>query len=100
MFERGLRPGGFVVELNGTVGLIKMKWDPVPSAKGYVVECSLDVQPRVFTLLANTTKSAAEKQLTVGEVYSTRSTSKAASAFAGVRKPTPWSVSQSKKAKA
>ena len=62
-------PTDLTAILNHTAGLVRLTWSPVSRARGYVLECSPDVQPRAFTLLANTTKANAEKQLATGETY-------------------------------
>ncbi len=62
-------PVDLKAELNGTAGVMKLQWKAVPYARGYIVQCSLDVMPRVFTPLANTTKPRAEKPLVLGETY-------------------------------
>lgn len=62
-------PTDLSAELNGTKGIVKLQWKPVKNARGYILECSPDVQPRAFSTLANTTKANAEKQLAPGETY-------------------------------
>jgi hypothetical protein len=62
-------PTDLKAELNGTAGVVKLTWKAVNRARGYIVECSPDVQPRVFTQLTNTTKPRAQKELVVGETY-------------------------------
>lgn len=62
-------PSDFRAELNGVAGVVKLQWKASPHARGYLVQCSPDVQPRKFELLANTTKPRAQKELAVGETY-------------------------------
>jgi len=62
-------PGNLRAELNGTAGVMKLQWDVVPYATGYLLECSPDVTLRQFSVLSNTRKTKAEKQLATGETY-------------------------------
>lgn len=62
-------PGNLRVDLNGEAGMMKIRWDLVPHALNYVLQCSPNVTPRVWEQLASTTKTQATKTLPVGEVY-------------------------------
>jgi hypothetical protein len=73
-------------DLNGDAGVVRLKWRPTFGARGYLVECSPDVQPRAFSTLANTTKARAEKTLVPGETYVFR-----VAAFGGSTGQSNWS---------
>lgn len=62
-------PGNLRVDLNGEAGVMKIRWDVVPHALNYVLQCSPNTTPRVWVQLASTTKTQATKTLQVGEVY-------------------------------
>lgn len=56
-------------ELNGTAGVIRLTWIPIARARGYLVQCSRDVTPRVWELEGSTGKARFEKQFVLGETY-------------------------------
>jgi hypothetical protein len=56
-------------ELNGTAGVIRLTWVGIPKARGYIVQCSKDVTPRVWELEGSTSKARFEKQFVLGETY-------------------------------
>lgn len=62
-------PTNLRVDLNGEAGMMKIRWDVVPNAKTYNVECSRDVTPRIWEPLASTTKTQVTKTLEVGVTY-------------------------------
>jgi hypothetical protein len=62
-------PTNLRVDLNGEAGLMKIRWDVVPYAKTYKLQCSRDVTPRVWEDLANGTKTTVTKTLEVGVTY-------------------------------
>ena len=56
-------------ELNGTAGVIRLTWLPIPRARGYIVQCSEDVTPRAWELEGSTGKARFEKQFRPGQTY-------------------------------
>jgi hypothetical protein len=62
-------PTNLRVELNGEAGLMKIRWDPVPHAKTYLLQYSRHGMPRVWETLESTTKTAVTKTLEVGVTY-------------------------------
>lgn len=50
-------PQNLRIELNGVAGEMHLKWDPVPYADGYLVQCSEDVTPRQWGLNKTLTKA-------------------------------------------
>ncbi len=62
-------PTNLRVDLNGEAGMMKIRWDTVTAARTYVVQCSLDVMPRVWEQLESTTKTMVTKTMEVGQTY-------------------------------
>lgn len=62
-------PTNLRVDLNGEAGMMKIRWDAVPNAKTYTLQCSRDVTPRVWEQLDSTTKTVVTKTLEVGVTY-------------------------------
>lgn len=62
-------PTNLRVDLNGEAGLMKIRWDTVPHAKTYALQCSRDVTPRVWEPLDSGTKTLVTKTLEVGVTY-------------------------------
>ena len=58
------------IDLNGIPGVMKLRWDAVENARGYLVECSEDVTPRVWSQIKNTSKTyLLLENMVVGKVY-------------------------------
>lgn len=65
-----LPPENIRIELNGSPGMMKLRWDPVPRSRGYLVQCSEDVQPREWSQVKNSGKASLELQnMEVGKTY-------------------------------
>ena len=62
-------PTNLRIDLNGEAGLMKIRWDVVPNAKSYLLQCSRDVTPRVWEPLDSGTKTTVTKTLEVGVTY-------------------------------
>ena len=62
-------PTNLRIDLNGEAGLMKIRWDVVPNAKTYALQCSRDVTPRVWEPLDSGTKTLVTKTLEVGVTY-------------------------------
>ncbi len=62
-------PTNLRVDLNGEAGMMKIRWDAVPNAYTYDLQCSPDVTPRVWSELASQTKPFVTKTLDVGVTY-------------------------------
>lgn len=65
-------PTNLRVDLNGEAGMMKIRWDVVPNAKSYLLQCSRDVTPRVWEPLDSGTKTTVTKTLEVGVTYAFR----------------------------
>ncbi len=65
-------PTNLRVDLNGEAGMMKIRWDGVPNALTYVLQCSRDVTPRVWEQISSTTKTQVTKTLEVGVTYAFR----------------------------
>lgn len=65
-------PTNLRVDLNGEAGMMKIRWDVVPYAKTYELQCSRDVTPRAWETLASGTKTLVTKTLEVGVTYAFR----------------------------
>lgn len=76
------------VLLNGVPGVAELRWDGVPDAVRYVVQCSPNVMPRQFTQVAITGKTRLLlEDLTLGEVCVFR-----AASIGGSTGQSPWST--------
>ena len=62
-------PTNLRVDLNGEAGMMRIRWDAVPNAYTYELQCSPDVTPRVWSQLASQTKPFLTKTLDVGVTY-------------------------------
>ena len=76
------------IDLNGVPGVMKMRWDSVAYARGYLVQCSEDVQPRVWSQIKNTSKCSLQlENMEVGKTYVFRLASQG-----GSTGQSPWSA--------
>lgn len=62
-------PMNLRVDLNGEAGMVKIRWDVVPNAKTYLLQCSRDVTPRVWETLESGTRTQVTKTLEVSVTY-------------------------------
>jgi len=62
-------PWNLRVDLNGEAGMVKIRWNAVYEAKNYVLQCSPDVTPRVWTQIASTGKCLVTMNLEIGQTY-------------------------------
>jgi hypothetical protein len=75
------------IDLNGVAGVMKIRWQPVDGARGYLVECSEDVQPRVWQQIKNTTRASLFlENMELGQTYVFRIASQG-----GSTGQSPWS---------
>jgi hypothetical protein len=65
-------PTNLRVDLNGEAGLMKIRWDGVPAAKNYLLQCSPAVTPRVWEQIESTTKTTVTKTMELGVTYAFR----------------------------
>jgi hypothetical protein len=76
------------IDLNGVPGVMKMRWEAVPYARGYLVQCSEDVTPRVWSQIKNTSKTTLQlENMEVGKTYIFRLASQG-----GSTGQSPWSA--------
>jgi hypothetical protein len=64
------QPTGLTVDLNGVTGLMMLSWDADPYAKGYVVQYSENVTPRVWKVQPRVSKAKLSfAGMTVGKTF-------------------------------
>ena len=87
-------PTGLAVELNGVAGLMVVSWQADPMAKGYLVQYSEDVTPRVWQVQPRVSVAKLSfSDMTVGKTYVFQ-----AAALGGADGQSPWSPEVSRAA--
>jgi hypothetical protein len=80
-------PTGLAVDLNGVAGLMVVSWNADPAAKGYLVQISEDVTPRVWEVQPRVSVAKMSfSGMTVGTTYVFQ-----AAALGGSTGQSPWS---------